>query len=30
VNTPIQMAIDRYGSELEELLTHYSTDWGGV
>ena len=23
MNTPIQMAIDRYGNELEELLTHY-------
>ena len=26
MNTPIQMAIDRYGNELEELLTHYSTE----
>ena len=23
-NKPIQLAIDRYGNELEELLTHYS------
>ena len=25
-NQPIQLAIDRYGSEFEELLTHYSTN----
>ena len=25
-NKPIQLAIDRYGSKFEELLTHYSTN----
>ena len=25
-NKPAQLAIDRYGSEFEELLTHYSTN----
>jgi len=25
-NKPIQLAIDRYGSEFEELLIHYSTN----